>query len=168
MESKYPRVVVIQQRALAAIRIFIGLWFLYSVSGKLSATWVSGYQELMMGMAKDGPPGFYAGFLRDVVIPNATGFAYAVILGELAVGVSMVLGLFTAPFALVGVFMNLNFLLATLPHGAGAVGINLTFIVVQLALAFGYAGTTWGIDRQLIDKTPWWCQGLLHYEYREF
>lgn len=168
METKYPRLVSHQQRALALVRIFVGLWFLYSVAGKLSPGWVSGFQAQVMGMVAAHPVSFYEGFLHDVVLPASTGFAYAVILGELAVGLALVLGLFTAPFALLGAFMNLNYLLALSPAGAAVVGINLVFIVVQLALAYGYAGTTWGLDRHLIEKMPWWGQGLLHYEYREF
>lgn len=168
MDTKYPRLVSLQQRVLALLRIYVGLFFLYSVSAKLSPTWVANFQQLVNGMVHQGPPGFYADFLREVVMPAATPFALVVILAELAVGICLTLGLFTAPVALLGAFMDLNFLLATLPQGPVAVGMHVTLIAVQLLLAFSFAGTTWGLDRNLVGKAPWWCQGLLHYEYREF
>jgi thiosulfate dehydrogenase [quinone] large subunit len=168
MDSKYPRLVTHQQRALAIIRIFVGLWFLYAVSSKLAPTWVAGFQHEMVAMAAAHPPAFYESFLKELVIPNAATFAYLVILGEMTVGLGLVLGLFTAPCCVIGIFLNLNFLLATASGGPAGVGLNLVFIVVQFALALGYAGTTWGLDRALIEKMPWWGQGLLHYEYREF
>ena len=168
METKYPRLVEHQQHALAAIRIFLGLWFLWAVSGKLSAHWVGDFAKLMTSLAASTPIHAYGEFLSSVVVPGAQGFAFMVILGELAAGICLTLGLFTAPAALIGATLNLNFLLATAGAGQAAVGLNLTFLVVEIALAFSYAGTTWGLDRHVIGKLPWWFQGLLHYEYREF
>lgn len=168
MDTRYPRLVQHQQRALAIVRIFIGAWFLYAVSSKLDALWVAKFGKVLTSFANGTPVHAYAGFLREVAIPAAQSMAYLVILGEMSVGICLVLGLFTGPAALMGAFMNLNFLLATAGMGTAAVGLNLTFIVVQLALAFGYAGTTWGLDRRLVGKLPWWFQGVLHYENREF
>jgi thiosulfate dehydrogenase [quinone] large subunit len=165
MESKYPRLVIHQQRALALVRIWVGLWFLYAVSGKLAPGFVADFPKTLNTMLAGHPPDFYAGFLKEVVIPNAGTFAYMVILGELTTGILLVLGLFTGPACILGIFLNMNFLFAA---GPMAQGINLTFIVVQIALALGYAGTTWGLDRAIVEKMPWWFAGLLHYEYREF
>jgi uncharacterized membrane protein YphA (DoxX/SURF4 family) len=84
------------------------------------------------------------------------------------VGVCLVLGLFTAPAALWGAVIQLNYLLVTYAMGPYAVGLHLTLIVVLLALAWSYAGTTWGVDRTLINRTPHWLQGVQHFEFREF
>ena len=40
METKFPRLVTNQQRALAVVRIFIGCFFLYSLVGKLTPHFV--------------------------------------------------------------------------------------------------------------------------------
>jgi thiosulfate dehydrogenase [quinone] large subunit len=165
MESKYPRLVIHQQRALALLRIWIGLWFLYAVSMKLSPGFVADFPKTINQMIGGNPPAFYAGFLKEVVLPNAGTFAYMVILGEVMVGVLLVLGLFTGPACILGFFLNLNFLFAA---GPVAQGTNLTFMVAEIVLALGYAGTTWGLDRAIMEKMPWWFTGLLHYEYREF
>ena len=168
MNTKYPRLVAHQQRALAVIRICLGAWFLYAVSAKLDPTWVSRFPRVVADFAASTPVAFYAEFLEGVVAPNAQLFASIVILGELAVGVCLVLGLFTAPAALAGACLGLNYGLASAGQGMAAVGLNLNFVVIQVALAFAYAGTTWGLDQLLVGKLPWWFQGLLHYENREF
>lgn len=165
MESKYPRLVIHQQRALALLRIWIGLWFLYAVSLKLSPGFVADFPKSVSQMIAGNPPGFYAAFLKDVVLPNAGAFAYMVILGEVTVGILLVLGLFTAPACILGFFLNLNFLFAA---GEMVRGTNLTFMVAEVVLALGFAGTTWGLDKAIMEKMPWWLTGLLHYEYREF
>lgn len=168
MNTKYPRLVLHQQRAIAVIRICIGAWFLYAVAGKLDPGWVAKFPKVIANFASTTPLAFYAEFLNSVVAPSAQAFAALVIIGEIAVGLGLVLGLFTAPLALVGAFMNVNFLLAGAGLGTAVIGLNLTFIAIQIALAFAYAGTTWGLDSRLVGKLPWWFQGLIHYEYREF
>ena len=168
MQTKYPRLGVQQPRALAVIRMGIGLWFLYAVSGKLDPSWVAKFPKVLADFAASTPVKPYAGFLTDVVAPNAQAFASMVIVGELAVGLGLLVGLFTAPLAMLGAFMNLNYLLAAAGTGTAAVGLNLVFALTQVALAFAYAGTTWGLDRHLIGKLPWWFMGVLHYEEREF
>ena len=43
------------------------------------------------------PFGLYQSFMRDLVLPNGILFGYSVLLAELATGISLLLGLFTAP-----------------------------------------------------------------------
>jgi thiosulfate dehydrogenase [quinone] large subunit len=168
VETKYHRLVRNQQRALAIVRIFIGCFFLFSLVGKLDPHFVADFHKVAGAMAKGNPLGFYAEFLRSTVVPNYQAFAYMVLIGELVVGVSLVLGLFTAPMAYLGAFMCLNYLFATAGQGVAPVGLNLTFIVAQFALALGAAGTTWGVDRTMVDKMPFWLQSMFHVEYQEF
>lgn len=168
MDTKYPRMVALQQRSLAVLRIFIGLWFLYAAWGKLDQTFVTNFHKTIQDAIAHTPFHFYAGFLKEVVLPSSTAFATTVILAQMAVGACLTLGLFTAPAAVLGALMSLNVLLGTAHQGVDAVLVSLVFIVSQLCLGFGFAGTTWGLDARLIDKMPWWGQGLLHYEYREF
>ncbi len=85
--------------------------------------------------------GWYAGFLQAVVIPNAVLWSWLITLGEIAVGVGLILGLFTGIAAFFGGFMNANYLLA------GTVSTNpLLFIFATwLVLAWRVAGY-WGLD----------------------
>lgn len=96
--------------------------------------------------------GWYAAFLQDVVLPNATVFAYLVTFGEVLIGLGLIFGCLTGIAAFFGVFMNLNFMLA------GAVSINpvIGTLAIFLVLAWRIAGY-YGIDRYLLPVlgTPW-------------
>ena len=73
--------------------------------------------------------------------------------GELLVGIALVLGLGTRFAAAVGIFMNLNFLLA---QGESLIGPsnNAAFIFAQLVVLLGAAGRSFGIDFYLGRKWP--------------
>ena len=96
--------------------------------------------EGMVGgaLASEGTPGWYAWFLENVVQPNAGLFATLVALGELAVGLGLLVGLLTGIAAFGGVFMNANFVLA------GALGSNPALIILGTCW-FGVAEC--GLDR---------------------
>ena len=95
---------------------------------------------------------WYAGFLQQVVVPNAGLFAYLITFGELAVGLGLLVGALTGIAAFFGLFMNLNFLLA------GAVSVNpiLGVAAIFLVLAWRVAGY-YGMDAYLLPLlgTPW-------------
>jgi len=86
--------------------------------------------------------GWYAGLLENVVVPNATLFSYLVTFGEIAVGLGLIVALFTGIAAFFGAFMNASFIFA------GTAGANpLMFILaILLMLAWRVAGY-WGLDR---------------------
>jgi thiosulfate dehydrogenase [quinone] large subunit len=104
--------------------------------------------------------GWYAAFLQNVVLPNATIWGYLVAWGETLVGVALILGLFTGIAAFFGSFMNVNYLLA------GAVSTNpiLFAIATWLVLAWRTAGW-WGLDRWILPAlgTPWAPGVVFHH-----
>jgi thiosulfate dehydrogenase [quinone] large subunit len=112
--------------------------------------------------------GWYAAFLRAVILPATGIWSYFVAFGETLVGVGLILGVFTGIAAFFGFFMNMNYLLA------GSVSINpvLLFLSIFIILAWKTAGW-WGLDRWvLIDLgTPWSpglaFQGKAHEKSRE-
>ncbi len=85
---------------------------------------------------------WYASFLENVVLPNAGTWSNLITLGELAVGLGLILGLFTGVAAFFGGFMNVNFLLA------GTVSTNPQLLVLAwlTVLARRVAGHI-GLDR---------------------
>ena len=137
----------------------------------------TGYEWLMAGLVKLGTPawtgdkagtgiagfvtgalakttgqhadvsGWYATFLQGVVLPNAAVWSWAITLGEIAVGVGLILGCLTGIAAFFGGLMNANYLLA------GTVSTNpLLFIFATwLLLAWRVAGY-WGIDHYLLPR----------------
>jgi len=86
--------------------------------------------------------GWYAGFLKEIVLPHAALFSSLVTVGEILVGIGLILGLFTGIAAFFGGLMNANFLLA------GTTSINpILFIpATWLVLAWRVAGY-YGLDR---------------------
>ena len=86
--------------------------------------------------------GWYAAFLREAVLPNAKIVASLVTVGEILVGIGLLLGLFTGLAAFVGGALHANFLLA------GTVSTDpVLFIVASgLVLAWRVAGYH-GLDR---------------------
>lgn len=84
---------------------------------------------------------WYASFLQSVVLPHIFTWSHAIALGETAVGLGLIVGLFTGTAAFFAFFMNLNFLLA------GAVSVNPVWLVLALLimLAHRVAGY-WGLD----------------------
>jgi thiosulfate dehydrogenase (quinone) large subunit len=111
------------------------------------------------GGAHPAVQGWYGWFLQNVVLPNATVFAYMVTFGEILIGLGLIFGCLTGIAAFFGVFMNLNFMLA------GAVSINPVIGVLAMFLVLAWRiGGYWGIDRYLLPMlgTPW--TGSLRHE----
>lgn len=91
--------------------------------------------------------GWYAWFLENIVIPNASVWSYVVAYGELFVGVGLILGLLTFYAAFFGFFMNVNYLLA------GTVSSNPVLLILALLimLAHRIAGLI-GVDRLIFKR----------------
>lgn len=97
--------------------------------------------------------GWYRGFLVSLLEGgHYSWFAKLVSVGEVVIGVALIVGLFTGIFAFLGAFMNFNFMLA----GTTSTNPVLFTIAVFLILAWKVAGY-WGLDRFLLPRvgTPW-------------
>jgi thiosulfate dehydrogenase [quinone] large subunit len=86
--------------------------------------------------------GWWAAFLHDFVIPNASWIAKLVTVSELVIGVLLILGLFTGAAAVAGLSLNLIYLFT------GSAGVNPAYAIVAvfLILAWRNAGYL-GLDR---------------------
>lgn len=96
--------------------------------------------------------GWYASFLKNVVLPNAPFWARLVAYGEVLVGLGLILGFLTGIAAFFGSFMNFSFLLA------GTSGANPVMFAVATAIVLGWRVAGWiGLDRWLLPAlgTPW-------------
>lgn len=135
-------------------RVYLGVLWLLAGWGKVTGGgWigegaggaVQGFAQGAMAQTTGEHPQvtqWYAGFLESVVVPNAALFSYLVVLGEIAVGLGLIFGLFTGIAAFFGGFMNASFIFA------GTAGANpLMFILaILIMLAWRVAGH-WGLDR---------------------
>src|SRR5579884_1867807 len=126
---------------------------------------IQGFVKGALAQASGANPavqGWYATFLKNVVLPHAATFAYVVTFGEVLVGIALILGFLTGIAAFFGLFMNFNYLLA------GAVSTNpiLGLLSLLLVLAWRIAGFL-GLDAFLLPRlgTPW--TGSLRRRERE-
>jgi thiosulfate dehydrogenase [quinone] large subunit len=86
--------------------------------------------------------GWWAAFLHNFVIPNASWIAKLVSLGELLVGVALILGLLTGFAAGAGLLLNLTYMFS------GSAGVNPMFGILGVLLILAWRNAGWfGLDR---------------------
>ncbi|HTG46061.1 MAG TPA: DoxX family protein [Actinomycetota bacterium] len=119
---------------------------------------LTGFTKYAMSGAAQGPHsavnyGWYASFLNWLSHPGpAEVFAKVIPIGEMAVGICLILGLFTGIAAFFAGLLTMSFGLA------GVAGVNPVFFIgeVFLILAWRNAGY-YGLDRWVLPAlgTPW-------------
>lgn len=130
---------------LLPLRVFIGLGWLRAATEKLvdpgwyDGTELTAFLEQQLGWSQEAFP-FYGVLMETVFMPGATVLGIIVILAQLFAGVSILAGYCTNAGLLVGLVMNVNFVLA------GAVDPSTFYIVIQLVLFFGGAGAVLSVD----------------------
>lgn len=135
------------------VRIYVGWQWLEAGWGKLSgeeAGWVgakagTGVSAFVANAIKNSTGAkptvqpVYAWFLGQFVQPYAAAWSYAITIGEVLVGIGLILGLFTGIAAFFGGLMNVDYLFAG-SLGTGAVNAPLFVLATGLVLAWRVAG----------------------------
>ncbi len=130
---------------LLPLRIFIGLGWLRAAAEKVvDPAWYDGtaltaFLQQQLGWSQEAFP-FYGTLMESVFMPGATALSIVVILAQLFAGLAILLGYYTNAGLLVGLVMNVNFVFA------GAVDPSTFYIVIQLVLFFGGAGSVLSVD----------------------
>jgi thiosulfate dehydrogenase (quinone) large subunit len=142
---------------LAILRIAVGYHFLTAAVPKLTSKFLTGKglaEELVKTVVKD-PFAWHRSFILDFVVPHAHAFSHLIAFGELAIGISLILGCLVRISASFGAFHNLNILLAiAIANGGPQLGINRLFIILQVVFVFASAGRSLGLDGLLKRKFP--------------
>ncbi len=130
----------------AVIRIWLGVQWLEAGIHKLKDGFdASGFlTHALQSSGGENPAvqGWYASFIQHFALPNVAVFNVIVPLGEVLIGLGLIVGLATIPALLAGAFMNLNFMLA------GTTSTNPILYTVAILLLFtGCASYYWGLDR---------------------
>jgi uncharacterized membrane protein YphA (DoxX/SURF4 family) len=95
---------------------------------------------------------FYADFLKTVVLPNFTLFAWMVFLVELAVGLSLLTGTLTRLGALIGLLLSINLGIGLLDVPGEWPWSYIMMAMWHGTLVVSAAGRLWGIDAWLKQK----------------
>jgi thiosulfate dehydrogenase (quinone) large subunit len=86
--------------------------------------------------------GWWAAFLHNFVVPNASWIAKLVSLGELLIGVALILGLLTGFAAVLALLLNLTYMFS------GSAGVNPMFALLAVFLVLAWRNSGWiGLDR---------------------
>lgn len=146
------------------VRVLIGLSWLQSGLGKLNnPAWVQtgealkGYWANAAAIPESGRPpisfDWYRGFIQSLLDNGSyVWFAKLIAIGEVLVGLGLIVGLFVGIAAFFAALMNWNFIMA---GSASTNGLMLVGAIV-LVLAWKTAGY-YGLDRFALPKlgTPW-------------
>jgi thiosulfate dehydrogenase (quinone) large subunit len=106
--------------------------------------------------AQAAPPIKYDWYRQFLTYMSDNGwyhwFAWVIALGEVTVGVLLIIGAFTGLAALAGASLNFNFMLA------GSASTNPVMFILAILILFGWKVAGWmGVDRWLLPAlgTPW-------------
>jgi thiosulfate dehydrogenase [quinone] large subunit len=158
------------QAAIALLRIVVGAWFIKAVWTKLTIAYAAGvipypavsprfigfHPKRVGEFAAGNPVGWYKDFLEGIVLPRASAYATLQSYGEAVVGLGLILGLFTTLAAVVGLFLTLNYGLATQWMSFGQQGFHVLLLTSMIIFIITGAGRFWGLDQLLMRRLRRW------------
>jgi thiosulfate dehydrogenase (quinone) large subunit len=151
---------------LALLRVVVGAWLVKAVWTKLTVAFAWGvlpyltvsprfvgfHPKRVAEFAAGNPIGWYKEFLEQTVLPNAALFASLQAWGEVVVGVGLVLGFATRLSALVGLYLAVNFGLASQWMSFGQQGFHVLLATSMVVFLGAGAGRAWGLDGLLLRR----------------
>ena len=152
------------QSWIVLLRIVVGAWFMKAVWTKLtvefawgvlpyvtvSSRFIGFQPKRVAEFATGNPVGWYKDYLETTVLPNAELFAKLQTFGEVAVGIGLILGFCVGLSALAGLFLTVNYGLATQWMSFGQQGFHVMLITSMIILLGARAGRAWGVDALIL------------------
>jgi uncharacterized membrane protein YphA (DoxX/SURF4 family) len=139
---------------IALLRIMIALVFLTSWVNNLILGFYTpeGLQRFFSEdfPQSENPLAFYAGFIENVILPARAVFAPFQMVGELLLGLALLVGFLTPLSSLVGIFFLINTFLASFGHDWYWAYLMPIFILVVVLLT--RAGRSVGVDGWLLRR----------------
>jgi uncharacterized membrane protein YphA (DoxX/SURF4 family) len=88
------------------------------------------------------------------VLPNSALFAQLTAWGEVVAGAGLTLGLFCGVAGLVGLFLSINYGMASYWQSANQKGFHIVLVGCMLVFVLARAGRAWGLDAWLAWRFP--------------
>ena len=135
---------------MAVLRIGLGAWWLESFRHKNKGAWFerqSGIKWAASVAEKHRWPVVRRGFER-LVAPRPRLMSYAVVFGELAVGLGLAFGLLTPIAAFASILLNLSYFVLMI-HDWAEQGQNSMMILCAVVVLGAHAWQTWSLDSAL-------------------
>lgn len=150
------RAQLVPRTLLVVLRVYVGVLFLEAAVHKLSAdpSWTPSLVAFLERVALERAHGFYQGFVRAAVLPNAGLFAALVTWGELFAGLALVAGAATRAAAVGVMFLTVNYMFAKGAWFWDPSSNDAAFFFIALVLAWGAAGRAFGADYLLARRWP--------------
>ena len=150
-----PKTHSVSVLCLLPLRLAVGIAFLVAGQAKIAAgNWGAAYEinvrEFVTANLENAFQ-FYRPVLESVVLPHAGKFAVLVAWGELFVGVSIFLGLFTRFGAAAGLFIIVNYTFA-IGMGIWVPSLETLFLWALFTLMISSAGRGMGADQVLRSR----------------
>jgi len=98
-----------QARGLTALRVLLGVFFLFEGLGKIAWLTDAGPLTAQLTGYLDGGNAWTRAYVQTVCLPGALLFARIVPIAEMATGVALILGAYARYVAIAAFFMVLNF-----------------------------------------------------------
>lgn len=155
-------------RWLAVLRILVGLWFLKALTTKLDFVllggffpflgveprWIETMPNILAKQIADNPILWYKSFLENTVVPNSVLFAQLTAWGEVLVGLSLVTGCFAGLGALGGLWLTVNYGLASAHLSSASLGFHYMLAITMVTLFLARSGRAWGLDAWIAWRWP--------------
>ena len=145
------------------VRVLVGaVWLNGAVEKLLNAEFPQQFATSLEagGFVSQAPP-FFQDFMRGVVVPNAELFAQLMRLGELALGIALILGLLTNLAAVGSVVLSIAIVLSQggvrLGTGLGApefLTVNVLVALLSVVILLSAASKDLSVDALLARRSP--------------
>lgn len=134
--------------SLLLLRLSISyIWLTAGISKLFNSQFINTFPNTLIGFAKGTHFSFYAGFLKQYIMPHSYVFAQLTIWGEILTGIAFLLGFPLSIAVISGILMNVNYYLVanTIPSQF----LNILLIFSQLAAYACGAGNVWGLSAKV-------------------
>ncbi len=144
---------------VAFLRVFIGYYYvnqaiLNSTGDFLQQPYLA--EDIRNFLPRSPAPEGYKTFLEHVVVPNWQIFAYSIIVIQMLIGFSYIIGYLVRPMSLLGILFSVNVLLAL--GGQHSELQNTFMLILHFTLGWLGAGRCLGFDYFFYKRRRgiWW------------